>query len=345
MLCAALSVLVAQVSPNDVRREAEILLESKRTPGIVVVVRHKGRTVLNYSGGYADLERRVKMRADSVHELASVSKQFTAVAAMRLVDQGKLKLDSRLSEFVADAPAPWSEITVRHLLNHTSGLPDYMGPGFNLRADTTAEVLLNGLKTRPLTFAPGSKFEYSNSGYMALGVVVAKVSGKPFVEAAQESVLKPARMETAVPASPFDLVVNRANGYDRTRTGFANEQFVSQPLSQLGDGWLMASANDLLRWHDALRREQILKPETWQQVFAPVNAPDERGGPAAYGFGFVIERAGPKPRVSHSGGWIGTSTYLESDLNSDSCVIILANASGVALGPVIERAKRLIAAP
>lgn len=315
--------------------EAQIdtLLREDKIPGVVVVVRKKGKNIVRIAKGYSNLETKTKMNLDSVHELASVSKQFTATAAMKLVDGGKLNLNDPLSKFVDDAPANWQKVTVQNLLEHTNGLPDYLSSDLSLSTETPVPMLLKGIKDKPLLFEPGSKWAYSNSGYMVLGHVIEKASGRSFSSFVEDEVINAAGMKSACIANPREILVNRAYGYSKSGTGWKNEPFVAASLSACGDGMMMASANDLLAWHSALVKGQILSKASWQKAWTGSAQSSGR-----YGFGFGIERSGDKPRLMHSGAWIGTGTFLMSDIQDDSAIIVLVNCDQPPIKDIIEAA-------
>mgnify|MGYP002377453502 FL=1 len=322
-------------SVRELRDIANKMVRENQTPGVVALVVQKGKVIAEARAGVADLEHRVPMQRNSVHELASVSKQFTAVAVLKLIDQGKLKLDAKLADFVSKAPEPWSKITVEQLLQHTSGLPDYLGRSPNLTESSTTDQLLARIASLPLDSEPGTKWEYSNSGYMALGHIISRTSGKSFAAFIQDELLTPAGMKTARIANPLAIIPNRAEGYSRFGTAWVREQFVSPALSALGDGMVMASAEDLIAWHRYLVAgaglSSTLRAKAWTRNTLP-KAP-------SYGFGWGIERAGTRPRISHNGGWVGTSTMMVSDLEHDIALILLCNADAVDFSP-LESAMR-----
>ncbi|MBL8059245.1 MAG: beta-lactamase family protein [Chthonomonas sp.] len=315
--------------------EAQIdaLIRDNKVPGIAVVVRKKGKNIVRIAKGYANLETSTKMSLDSVHELASVSKQFTATAAMRLVEMGKLSLDAPLSQFVDEAPESWQRVKVQHLLEHTNGLPDYLSPDLDLGVNTSLSSLIRGIKGKPLLFEPGSKWAYSNSGYMVLGHVIERASGQSFTAILNSEVISKAGMKSACVANPTQILPNRAYGYSKSGGGWKNEMYVSSVLSACGDGMMMSSANDLLAWHNALVKGQILSNASWQKMWTPT--PQSQG---RYGFGFGVERAGAKPRLLHSGAWVGTGTFLMSDIETDSAIIILVNCDQPPIKDLIEAA-------
>lgn len=320
---SVLLATLALISANPVDVAVDQFIETKQSPGIVVLVKRDGKVVYERAAGYANLETETPMSMDSIHELASVSKQFTAVATMTLVESGKLKLTDTLASFVDGAPESWKGITIEHLLHHTSGLPDYLEGEVDLGKMTTDSVLIESLRDKPLVFAPGEKWEYSNSGYMALGYIVGKVGETRFGSYVSRQLFEPAGMKSAVISNPLVVLPKRAYGYTKFGKEFRNEALCSPGYSALGDGMVMASARDLVAWHDSMRAGKILSRKSWEYLWTPSAQSVKNESP--YGGGFVIEREGERPTVAHSGGWLGTMTFLVSDLGSDSCIVILVN--------------------
>ena len=321
------------IQTPSLEAQVDALVREDKVPGIVVVVRKNGKNIVRTAKGFSNLETKTKMSLDSVHELASVSKQFTAVATMKLVENGKLSLTDPLSKFVKEPPELWKKVTVQNLLEHTSGLPDYLTDDLDLGKNFTVPELIASIKDKPLLFEPGSRWAYSNSGYMALGHVIETASGKPLASFVGEEIIKPAGMKSAIVANPHSILPNRATGYSRHGKAWQNEAYVSPGLSATADGMMWASANDLLAWHSALVKGQILSKASWQKMWTPSAQSSNR-----YGFGIGVERAGEKPRLAHSGGWIGTGTFLMSDLETDSAIIVLVNCDSAPFPDLIKAA-------
>lgn len=297
------------------------LVKGCRVPGIVVVVKRDGVVVHEQAEGFADLESRLPMSPSTPCPLASVSKQFTAVAVMILVERGLIDLAVPLSRFAPFAPASWDQITISNLLCHTSGLPDYLHGNLDLTRDRSTEDLLRMIARRPLRFQPGSRWEYSNSGYMALGHIVEKVASEPFGGFVLREVASPAGMRNAA-IMPSQMVI----GYEWDQ-GWVQAPAMADSLQKLGDGMMVASALDLVSWNSALGERRILRPETWQAMWTP----HPLSGVPGYGMGWNIERPGPNPRLSHRGEFGGATAWMVSDLQTDSCQILLANADDVDL--------------
>src|ERR1041385_3227593 len=201
-------------------------IRTQQIPGLSVAVMNSGRIVLAKGYGLANVEHQVPVKPETIFQSGSMGKQFTATAVMMLVEEGKLTLDDKITKFFPDAPETWRNITIRHLLTHTSGLGDYP-ENFDLRRDYTEDELIQRIKSVPLTFQPGEKWSYSNLAYVTLGVLIHKVSGKFYGDFLQERVFKPLGMSTARVISEADIVPNRAAGYRVANGQLKNQNWVS----------------------------------------------------------------------------------------------------------------------
>lgn len=337
MTTAIALLLLAQSPTGTLESKIRAEFAKQKLPGMVVVVERKGKQELAMALGYANLEHKVPMKLDSVHELASVSKQFTATAILKLADEGKLSLDDSITKFVDGAPDTWKAITIRHLLHHTSGLPDYISDMSVIRTNKSAESMMMSLMDKPLRFAPGAKFEYSNSGYMALGHIAAKASGSSLWQLTETAILKPNKLAGIYTNDPTLIVPNRADGYDVVLNKLTRESYTSRSFSLTGDGHLMASAPGLLAWSKLLQERRILKPETWKSAWTP--SPQSIASGGKYGFGFTTFEAEGKLRLMHGGGWMGTTTLLETGVDEKFTVVVLINQGGadvMAFGKLIH---------
>lgn len=258
----------------------------------------------------------------TLFDLASVGKQFVAIVVSSLVETKELSFTSSIADFVENAPKSWQHITVEQLLRHTSGLPDYLHGKVNLQAPTTTTECLNRLAKRELRFEPGSRFEYSNSGYMALGHILQKVSG---MSAAQYTVgwLEEHGVTGFRPSSSL-----RDNSYP---AGLTYEDGRLSPTTQVEDSWLQmgdamlaGTAKGVVAWLNAIANGELLKPETWQQIFTPTSG----SGIPAYGMGFVIYRQGDMPVVGHAGETDGAFTQVKLDLATEKGYVLLCNTDG-----------------
>ena len=216
VLLLAIILASPAVAQTDVAARVDALVAAEMTrqniPGVSLAVVKNGEPVLVKGYGLANLEHRVPVTPETIFQSGSVGKQFTSAAMMLLVEDGKVQLDAPVSTYLGPVPAAWRAITVRHLLTHTSGMTGYPD-GFDFRRDYTEDELLSRIKEVPLAFEPGAKWEYSNLGYVTLGILIGKVTGRFYGEFLKERLFKPAGMTTARIISEADIVPNRAAGY------------------------------------------------------------------------------------------------------------------------------------
>jgi N-acyl-D-aspartate/D-glutamate deacylase len=251
------------------------------------------------------------------------------------VQDGKLSLTDPLSKFFDKAPASWRDITVRHLLTHTSGIPDYNDGQLDYRRDYTEDELVAFAMTLPLDFAPGSEWKYSNTGYILLGAIVRKASGSFYGDALRDRVFTPLGMTTARIISEADIVANRAAGYRLERGELRNQTWVSPALNTTADGSLYLSLRDLIAWDRGIREGAVLRPESWRHIFTPVTLTGGRAHP--YGFGFEVDRIAGLAVHRHGGSWQGFKAYLARYGTNDLTVIALANLAQAVPRRVVDR--------
>ena len=329
-------------------------LVSEKTPGAAILVRKDGRTAFERGYGVRDLRTLTKIDPQTNFRLASCTKQFTAMAVMLLVHDGQLHYDDRLTDIFPDFPAYGKGITIRHLLNHTSGLPDYedlMDAAEKQKGTTiwTAarqiqdnEVLHLLKQEKSGKFAPGVKWSYSNSGYVVLGLVVAKVSGKSFGEFLRQRIFAPLQMtRTLAYVKGKNEVADRAYGHTRDGNVFG-ETDQSPTSATLGDGGVYSSLDDLAKWDGALARHALLSEAEMQPALSPVKLADgsqptwpaEReqssdnlhpGQPVWYGFGWFLDPYHGHARMYHAGGTLGFRTYLSRFTADHLAVVVLCN--------------------
>ncbi len=321
-------------------------------PGIAVLIRYGGKDSFRESYGVRDLRSKAKIDAHTNFRLASFTKQFTTVAIMLLVHEGKLRYDETLTEIFPDFAAYGKTITVRNLLNHVSGLPDYedlmdaaekvKGPIWSPEKQIQdAEVLELLKKEKNGKFAPGTSWSYSNSGYVVLGLVIAKVSGKPYGEFLHERIFAPLTMNhTIVFQKGRNEVVDRAFGYSKENNGF-KETDQSSTSATLGDGGIYSNLEDLAKWDDALRNHALLDEKEIQLALTPVKLADgseprwpkepsddnlHPGKPVSYGFGWFLDPYQGRQRMWHTGSTMGFRTVIERFTEGAGLtVIILSN--------------------
>jgi CubicO group peptidase (beta-lactamase class C family) len=308
-------------------------------PGLSLVVVRDGKVIKAQGYGRASLELNVPTRPETVYELASATKPFVATAIMLLVQDGKLGLDEKISKYLENTPDAWKDITVRHLLSHTSGVKDYLG---ELSRDfpnvTSAEQFARAVAREPLNFAPGEKWAYSNTGYVLLGMIVHKLSGKSYDAFLEERVFKPLGMKATRRDSHDEVVPNRATGYVWAGAGgLRNAEFLRYPMMNHGggDGGILSSALDLVKFDAALSTDRLLSAPSRATLWAPVKLND--GKTHGYGLGWFLEEVNGHKHVSHPGGSPGANTIISRYPDDKLTVIVLTNGGaaymqGLALG-------------
>ena len=297
-----------------------------------VLVADGGEVVYRGARGMADSDWGVPNTPTTKFRLASITKQFTAMLVLLLVEEGALTLDEALTTWLPDYPAESGQkVTVRHLLNHTSGIPSYTDqPGF-LQEEGKVELPVTEFVARycsdPLDFEPGSQWHYNNSGYFLLGALVEQVTGKTFRDALRERVLDPLGMDDTDVDDEYAVVPGRATGYDDLLGGRRVALWLDMSVPYAAGG-LYSTVDDLWKWDRALRSGSLLGDELTREMFTP--------GLENYGFGWRIEIpeggewASEDTVVQHTGGMPGASTLIWRQPGRDRCVIVLGNSSGTA---------------
>jgi CubicO group peptidase (beta-lactamase class C family) len=331
------SVFSGQVQPGE--------------PGLAVLVQKDGSICFAKGYGVRQLHSVDKIDPQTNFRLASVTKQFTAMAIMLLVHDGKLRYDEHLTDVFPDFPAYGRPITIRNLLNHTSGLPDYEelmevqekngGTKWTPEHQIHDEEVLALLKAQPVgKFTPGTSWEYSNSGYVVLGLIVAKVSGMPYREFLQRRIFAPLKMDhTVVYQNGINTVSQRAYGHSK-ENGKLVETDQSATSATLGDGGIYSNVSDMENWDQGLRKHTLLSEKEMEPALTPVKLAD--GGqptwprdphsgdanapiPVMYGFGWFLDPYEGHARDYHDGGTQGFRTTIQRFINDNFTVIVLSN--------------------
>jgi CubicO group peptidase (beta-lactamase class C family) len=278
-------------------------------PGAAALVARDGDVVFRGASGMASLELGVPLAPDMVFEIGSITKQFTSAAIMMLLEEGKLALDDPITKFLPDYPAYGENITVEHLLTHTSGIVSYTGiPGYmasEVRKDVSVEELIDVFKDLPVEFEPGERYAYNNSGYILLGAIIEKASGMPYAEFIQERIFGPLGMKDSYYGSHSRIILRRASGYDGEAGTYNNASFVSmtQPYSA---GALMTTVEDLLRWSRALFGGEVVSEESLERMTTPYTL--NNGSSTGYGYGLAVGDVRGHPAIRHGGGIFGYVT-------------------------------------
>lgn len=334
---------------SEVERIDAIVQQHMRKPGAValsVAVARGAELVYVKTPGFAELEFAVNANEETMFRIGSVTKQFTAAAILKLAERGKLSIDDPLTRFLPDYPMQGHEITLRHLLTHTSGLPNYtdLGPVWERHmAERLSDAEMLALwKDKPLEFAPGERWKYSNSGYYLLGIVIEKVSGKGYAEFLRETFFEPLQLTRTRYDSNEELLLNRAQGYT-----FQGERFGNDGLLDLGQpgaaGGLISSASDLVRWQIALVEGRAISKASYEEMTLPFLLAN--GKETNYGMGLQLDRQAGQRCVWHGGGINGFNSVLLYFPDAKLSIAAISNSEGAradALG--LALASALLAA-
>ena len=325
VICLLASTSFAQDRAASVKidRVVNEQMSAHKIPGVSLAVLRKGKIVLLKSYGLANVEHHVPVKPETIFQSGSIGKQFTAAAVMILVQENKLSLDDHLSKYFPDVPATWKDITIYHLLTHTSGLGDYQ-PEIDLKRDYTEAELLAAFKKAPLDFEPGSSWNYSNVGYVTLGILIGKITGKFYGDFLKERLFQPLDMKTAQVISEADIVPNRAAGYRLVRGELKNQEWVSPSTNSTADGSYYFSILDLAKWDAALYTDKPLTKSSREKIWTAAKLRD--GTTKDYGFGWHLGNYHGHRLVFHGGAWQGFKTFIIRFLDTDLTIIFLANS-------------------
>jgi CubicO group peptidase (beta-lactamase class C family) len=314
---------VAQTALDSVDRYVRSELARQRIPGMSIAVLRGDSVLLARGYGLANLELRVPASDSTIYQSGSVGKQFTAAGVVTLVRDGRIGLDDPIRKYLREAPSSWRKVTIRHLLTHTSGIPDYTADQVDFRRDYSEEQLARLYAKLPLEFQPGATWSYSNTGYALLGFIIRRVTGKFYGDYLRERVFEPLGMRTARIISERDLVANRASGYQLVEGEIKNQDWVSPSLNTTADGALYLTVHDLARWAIGLNHARVPDSAGLALSWTPVRLND--GGSFTYGFGWGVDDQRGHLRIGHGGSWQGFRAAIHRYPEFDLTVIALAN--------------------
>lgn len=305
-------------------------------PGLSLAIVRDGRVVKTEGYGMANLELKVPSRPETVYKIGSVSKQFLAAAILLLVQEGRLRLDDRISQYLDGTPEPWREITLRHLLTHTSGMARE-SPAFSTLRERANEEILKGAYSLPLLFAPGERYAYSNLGYFCLAEILVRVTGKPWSEFLAERLFRPVGMIATRTTTSSEIVLHRADGYiwRNDRHENAGPQLAVRP-----SGAFLSTVLDLAKWDAALDTDWPLLSSTREQMWKPVRLNSGKTHP--YGFGWMLESVRGHRLVRHGGSLPGFRAEFRRYLDDRLSIILLTNADQVELTTLGQKIASLL---
>ena len=284
--------------------------------GATALVARKGQIIYKKAFGMANLEYNIPVQVDNIFRIGSITKQFTAVAILQLMEQGKLNLQDDITKFIPDYPTHGHKITIEHLLTHTSGIQNYTGmKDFEERMslDLNPIEFINHFKNQPMEFAPGTKWNYNNSGYFLLDYIIELISGKTYPKYVEDNFFKPLGMAKSLYDSDLKIIKNRTSAYDKDSTGVVNTPHLSmtQPYSA---GSIQSTVEDLFKWHQAIHSYKLLKKESLAKAFTKYKLND--GAETDYGSGWFLKNIKESSTIEHDGGVSGfltQSIYLPKE--------------------------------
>jgi CubicO group peptidase (beta-lactamase class C family) len=296
-----------------------------------VLVAEDGRIVLDKSYGFANVEWQVPNTAESKFRLGSITKQFTAASILLLEQQGKLSTDDLVKKYMPDAPAAWDKITIYQVLTHTSGIPsftDFSDYHANEVKLYTPEQLVAWFKDKPLEFEPGTDWRYSNSGYVLLGYLIEKISGRSYAQFVRENIFDPLGMKDTGYDSFTEIIFHRATGYINGPMGLENARYIDMSIP-LSAGALYSTTHDLLKWEQVLFGWKLLNATELKKMTTPFKHD--------YACGLMILKGtGGHPMITHGGGIEGFNTALAYYPDNKLTVIALGNLNGSAPDEIVK---------
>ena len=324
-------------------------MKNRKVPGVEVGIYSRGQILLAKGYGLSNVELSVPVKPESVFQSGSVGKQFVSAAIMMLVEEGKVNLDDSITKYFPEAPAGWKPILVKNLLSHTSGLaeyesPDRTGPNgpFYMRLDFTEDQLVEKIETLPIDFQVGKQWDYRNTNYVLLGVIIHKVTGKFYADFLQERIFKPLGMTSTRLISEADIIPNRAAGYELHRGELKNQEWVSPTFDSTADGALYFNVLDIAKWDAALYGTTLLKQSSLDRMWTVFPLSDGKPNPANYGFGWTMENRNGHRSTEHGGAWQGFTCYILRYPDDDLSVAVLTNLAGGGPGAIAKVVAGLV---
>jgi CubicO group peptidase (beta-lactamase class C family) len=327
----------AVASIESAVREA---MDLTSTPGVAVAVVHGGDVLMAKGFGTANIETGSAVTTETMFQSGSVGKQFTAAGVMVLVEDGRIDLGESIRTYLPDAPESWQPITIRHLLTHSSGIPDYTSASFDYATNYSEDDLVRMASDLTLEYPAGTRWNYSNTGYAMLGVMISRVTGVPYWDFLRERVFDPAGMPTIRINTATEIVPHRARGYMPGPGGLQNASHVAEQTNTTADGSMLFSLRDMIAWNEVVRSRAVLSPGSWDQITTPLVL--NSGNSHPYGFAWFFDEVAGQPVLEHSGSWQGFVNQYTRFPDQDLSVIVLTNARTAMSAPLAMRVGAMI---
>ena len=334
------------ISPEVIAAIDAVITEKMREqmiPGAALAIVHRGKASYIKAYGKANLENDLPVTPDSVFMLASVSKPMLAMGIALLSEQGKLKLDDPIANYIADTPVAWREVTLRHLLNHTSGIVRE-SPAFDGNKNVADIDLIKASFALPLDFPTGTKSQYCNICYFALAEVITRVSGKPWPQFMTEQIFAPAGMSATRTASPTAIIPRRAASYTSKNGVYVNER---EYAALRPSGAFISSINDLAKWEASLFNNQAISATMLDRMAIPATLKDGsvilfREPGTGYGLGWATSTFEGQSRVSHGGALAGFRSIYARYPSRSIAIILLTNAATARVDNIESQIAKIV---
>lgn len=337
LLLSGQSILAAQstatITADSLARD---YIARGEAPSVAVAIVRGNDTVLFAAYGKANLELDVDATTASVYRIGSVTKQFTAAAVIQLIEQGKVRLDDSIGAHLANLPTAWQSVTVRQLLNHTSGIPSYTALGAAWQriwgVALTPDSILGLTRDKPMDFIPGSSFAYNNTGYVLLGMLVHRLTGSPWGSDLAARITRPLGLANTLVCHSTPVLRNRVSGYEKFGTSWTNTPYLamSQPYAA---GAICSTIGDMMSWNRALHTGKVVSAESYALMTTPVGAAQAQ----KYGFGLVRDTLAGREVITHGGGingFLTANAWLPAEQMS---VTVLTNAGSGSPGKLMNQ--------
>jgi D-alanyl-D-alanine carboxypeptidase len=349
LLATLASAVDARAQADKVDEYIEAEMRKQHIPGLSLAVVQAGKVVKTKGYGLANMELNVSATPNTVYQIQSITKSFVACGIMLMVEDGKLGLDDKITKYLSGLPQAWSGVTVRQMLTHTSGIPSFVqdqGGGaaivaFAQKTDSS-EQIIRWAAARPLKFAPGEGRKYSSTGYHLLGMIIEKVSGKPWGQFLHDRIFAPLGMTSTRVYSVFDIIPNRASGYNHFGDVPVNGLVFTPAIMESAAGGLVSTVEDMARWEIALEAGTIIKPSTLAQMAVPIKLKNDsivqENDGRRYGLGWDLQTNQGHRTMGHGGDHVTGFTANFSRFTDDKlAVIVLTNLMPLDIGPITRR--------
>jgi D-alanyl-D-alanine carboxypeptidase len=326
-----LVVCAPAVWADKVDQRIKTEMQRERIPGLALAVLKDGKTLKAQGYGLANIELNVPATKDTVFEIGSITKQFTATLILQFAEDSKLKLDDKIQRYLPNAPASWSRVTLRHLLNHTSGITNYNNlPGFEVSKKLNVDSFMKQIAPYPLMFPPGQAWSYCNSAYNVLGYIIERVSGRSYWHALKTNIFDRCGMASCQSRDQSVVIPNRASGYE-----FEKGQWVNRDpdlTDVFAAGAIVSTVVDLAKWDPA----RLLSQSSYEEICKPARLNNRNT--VQYGLGMRLEDYKGRTNIGHGGSTSGFSASYQKFPDDKLTVIVLCNLGKRGIATDVARA-------